>query len=324
MRPELIAVDGEIVGVRLAGEVFAYEPESGESIIPKRALHGFCLSDIPDELVIKPVESIDGRTIEIKNDIALSCFAGDSASALVELMLRRKYWDGEVGLSPYVNAYRQAIRDHEGVEETSFQDDGDFVFLHYEITISEDLEIGEAIIRVDSLISVIEERADQLVRRRVDPLLGILDRGSFDAELTFALKHVGIGIGLALADIDHFKKVNDEYGHQRGDAVLRAVAQVLSTACHEHGGTAYRYGGEELAAMLISTDKEKIMSFAESVRRAVEKLSFADAPQLKISVSLGVALAVEDENTFKELLKRADAAMYRAKEEGRNRVVAAG
>jgi Diguanylate cyclase, GGDEF domain len=141
-------------------------------------------------------------------------------------MLRRKFWDGEVGLSPYVEAYRQAIREQEDAEETDFQDDGDYIFLDYEIKIPEDLKIEDAISCVEDAIGVIEERTEQLVRRKVDPLLGIFDRGSFDADLAHALRHSGATVGLVLADIDHFKKVNDEHGHQRGDAVLRAVAQV--------------------------------------------------------------------------------------------------
>src|SRR5437899_6603543 len=109
MRPELVVVDDEVVAVRLAGREFPCEPETGESIIPKNVLTGFRLSEIPEELTIKPVESIDGNQIEIKDDIRLSSFADGSASASVEVMLRRKYWDGDVGLSPYIEAYRQAV-----------------------------------------------------------------------------------------------------------------------------------------------------------------------------------------------------------------------
>jgi diguanylate cyclase (GGDEF)-like protein len=319
MPPELLTVDGEVVAVRLAGQEFPCEPETSESIIPKKALTGFRLSEIPEDLIIKPVESIAGAYIEIKNDIALSSFAGGSASAYVEIMLRRKYWDGEVGLSPYIEAYRLAIREQEDAEETDFQDDGDYIFLYYEIRITEDLEIENAIRSVEGAIGVIEERAEQLVRRRVDPLLGIFDRGSFDADLAHALKHSEPEVGLVLIDIDHFKKVNDEDGHQIGDAVLRAVGLVLSTQCGQRGATAYRYGGEELAAILTATDGTRTMDFAESVRKEVEKLSFEYAAKLKVTISLGIALAPRDGNSGEELLKKADAALYRAKNEGRNR-----
>jgi hypothetical protein len=199
MPPELVTIDGEVVAVRFAGQEFHFDSETGESIIPKKVLTGFHLSEIPEGLTIKPVESIAGAVIEINNDIGLSPFAGGSASASVEVMQRRKYWDGEVGLTPYVEAFRQAIREWSDAEESDFQDDGDYIFLFYEITISEDLEIGEAIKAVEGIISAIEGRAEQLVRRRLDPLLNIFDRGSFNADLEYALGHSKAGVGLVLA-----------------------------------------------------------------------------------------------------------------------------
>src|SRR5438094_1019476 len=108
-------------------------------------------------------------------------------------MLRRKYCDEDVGLSPYIEAYRQAVLERDDTDESDFQDDSDYIFLHYEITISEDLEIQEAINRVESIITAIEKRADQLAHRRSDPLTRLLDRGSFDADLTNALEHPKAG-----------------------------------------------------------------------------------------------------------------------------------
>lgn len=205
------------------------------------------------------MKSISGSYIEVDNNIGVSSFAGGSASAFVEVLQRRKLWDGQVGLSPYMEAYRQAVREQEDTEESDFQDDDDYVFLYYEMRLSEDLEIQAAISRVEKVVAAIEERTEQLVRRRLDPLLSVFDRGSFDADLALVLRHPQAGVGLVLAD---FKKVNDEYGHQKGDTVLRAVAQVLSSKCGQYGGTAYRYGGEELAAILTATDEKKMVHFA--------------------------------------------------------------
>src|SRR6266478_2034894 len=137
MPPELVIVNDEIVAVRLAGQEFPCESENMEATIPKKMLAGFKLSEIPEELTIKPVESIDGNQTEIKNDIRMSAFINGSASSFVEVMLRRKYWDGDVGLSPYIEAYRQAILERDDAEESDFQDDGDYIILAYEITISE-------------------------------------------------------------------------------------------------------------------------------------------------------------------------------------------
>src|SRR5690348_7514495 len=102
-------------------------------MVPKEFLRGFRLSDIPDDISIKPVERIEGRSIELANDVALSSFHDGSATASVEEMFRRKYWDGETGLSPYVAALRQAIAGHDGFTERHFEDDGDYVFLQYEV-----------------------------------------------------------------------------------------------------------------------------------------------------------------------------------------------
>ena len=310
MPPELVTNQHEVVAVRLAGREFPYEAETGESIIPKKLFTGFRLSQIPEDLIIKPEDTLD---------IGLSTFADGSASAFVEVIQRRKYWDGEVGLTPFMEAFRQAIRDQREAEESDFQDDGDYIFLHYEITISEDLEIADAIKSVDGIISAIEERAEQLVSRRLDPLLNVFDRGSLNADLEYALRHSKAGVGLVLADIDHFKKVNDKHGHQQGDAVLRAVARVLSTRSAQNGATAYRYGGEELAVILTGTDDGRMMDFAESVRQEVEKLSFENV-QLRVTISLGIALTPRERSNPGELLKKADAALYNAKHDGRNRV----
>ena len=225
MRPDLVIVDDEIVAVRLAGQEFPCESETGEAIIPKKVLTGFRLSEIPEELTIKPVESIDGNQIKIKDDIRLSSFADGSASASVEVMERRKHWDGDVGLTPYMEAFRQAIRERDDTEESDFQDDGDYIFLHYEITISEDSEIQEAVNRVEGIITAVEKRADQLAHRRSDPLTGLFDRGSFDADLAHAAENPKAGpLSLLVVDLDKFKTINDSYGHEAGNEVLKKAA----------------------------------------------------------------------------------------------------
>jgi diguanylate cyclase (GGDEF)-like protein len=122
-----------------------------------------------------------------------------------------------------------------------------------------------------------------------------------------------------LVDIDHFKNVNDTYGHQAGDGVLRAVAQVLSDRCPENASP-YRYGGEELVTLFTGTGAEAATKFAESVRTDVQNLVFEQST-LKVTVSLGVATAPHDGREPEGLIKKADTRLYRAKGEGRNCVV---
>jgi diguanylate cyclase (GGDEF)-like protein len=315
----LIERDGEPASVQIGGHEFACEPESGETIIPKRFLVGFRLSQIPAGIVIKPVDAIEGNAIHLTHDVAMSRFREGSASASVEEMFRRKFWDGDIGLTPHVIALRQAVAEHQHASETDFEDDGDYVFLHYEITIASDLDIQDAVRMVEGAIEQIGARADQLATRRRDGLLGLFDRGSFDADLAHALKNPAEDVALVMADIDHFKTVNDKNGHQAGDRVLRAVADVLSEVCSA-GVVPYRYGGEELSVVMRSSSREEATRFAEMVRERVASLSFPDNPELSVTISLGVAAARRDVTSPEDLVRRADAALYSAKRLGRNRV----
>jgi hypothetical protein len=123
---ELIRAQDEPVAVRLQGREFACEEETGQTLIPKEFLTGFRLSEIPDDISIKPVEKIEGSMIHVENDVALSRFSSGSASAAVEEMFRRKFWDGDIGLSPYVAALRQAVDEIDEAVETNFEDDDDY------------------------------------------------------------------------------------------------------------------------------------------------------------------------------------------------------
>lgn len=319
MPVELIrAGDDEPVAIRINGHEFACEEATYQTTIPKKYLTRIRLSEIPDDITIKPVESIKDNVIEINHDIELSGFRGGQASAIVEEMFRRKFWDGDVGLTPYVTALREAIDEDELTSETDFEDDGDYIFLHYEVTISEDLEMQDATAFVDRVIEGIHKRADQLVHRRRDGLLGIFDRGSFDADLAHALGRER-RVSLVMVDIDHFKKVNDTFGHLVGDDVLRRVAKVLSDRCDGKRRVEYRYGGEELAVILTGADVARALELAEAIRTDVERPRF-DAHDLSVTVSLGVAESGEDHHRD-SLVRRADSGLYRAKQEGRNRVV---
>ena len=314
---ELIRVGDEPVAVRVNGHEFACEEETHVTVVPKRFLTRIRLSEIPDEITIKPVKSIDGNVIHIENDIEVSTFHDGIALLRIEETFRRKDWDGDVGLSPYIVALREAISQNESASETSFDDDDEYVFFRYEITVTEDLGISEAIEFVDAEIERIHKRADQLVHRRRDGLLGIFDRGSFDVDLRYALDRKQ-PVALVMVDIDHFKRVNDKFGHQTGDSVLRDVAKVLSSKCDGHGRVEYRYGGEELAIVVTGDDAINTPELAEVIRADVERLRF-EVGDLKVTISLGVAEAGQDRHDV-SLVKRADAALYRAKKGGRNRV----
>ena len=314
---EILLNEDDIVAIRLRGRQFSCEEETGEVFVPEELLIDLRLSEIPDGVVIKPAESVSEDSISSGEIIGLSRFQNSSAVAFVEFEAYRKYWYGEAGLSKYVETFRKAIGEHPRAEESYFDQADERIYIRYEIQIIEDLEIQQAIKHVRAIAYEIEERTDLLLERRLDGVTGLLDRRSFDVDLDFALKNSREGIGLAMADIDCFKRVNDTRGHQDGDAVLRAVANVLS-ACCPAGAIAYRYGGEELAVLLPRTNKTNLLLYAESVRTRVEALTFPDMPDLKVTVSLGVALMPDDANSRRDLIKKADDALYAAKQKGRN------
>jgi diguanylate cyclase (GGDEF)-like protein len=317
--PELVVVNDEPVAVRLAGQEFPCESESMEAVIPKSALTGFRLSDIPEELTIRPVESVRGNEITIKDDIRLSSFADGSASGSVELVLRRKFWDGDIGLTPYIEAYRQAVREQNDTKESDFQDDSDYILLNYEITIREDLDIQNAIRRVEGVIAEIESRTEQITHRRLDPLMKIFDRGSFDADLAHILKNSNAHpLSLMVVDLDKFKTINDTYGHEAGDEVLVKIAGVLRGVCGSEG-VCYRYGGDEMTVLLPKHNLEQATVLAEKVRVGIAELKFEKSPE-SISASIGVTSYPESTKVAQDIFSDADAMVYQAKDDGGNAV----
>lgn len=157
---------------------------------------------------------------------------------------------------------------------------------------------------------------------RVDGLTELANRRHFDEYLLAALdqcKRYNEVFSLAMIDVDHFKSVNDRYGHQAGDRLLKGVARKLKASLRGSDFVA-RYGGEEFAAILIKAPLEKAIAAAEQVRESVEFSSYnLDGVDLRVTVSIGVAQARPDD-TPKRIVDRADAALYGAKNGGRNRV----
>ena len=158
-----------------------------------------------------------------------------------------------------------------------------------------------------------------------DPLTGLYNRRGLDGRVE-ALRHRLGGAPTAqswiMVDIDHFKRVNDTYGHDGGDSVLKAVASCLKAAARD-GDTLARLGGEEFVLVLPDLDSAIAALIAERLRAGVETLSTETAGRtVKVTASFGVAQQAPGENGA-AALERADAALYRAKHEGRNRVVLA-
>ena len=128
-----------------------------------------------------------------------------------------------------------------------------------------------------------------------------------------------------MIDIDHFKNINDEYGHDAGDLVLRTLGQFLQT--HVRGGDiACRFGGEEFLLILPDAPLKATRKRAEALWTALKdvEMSYEGKPLPTPTLSFGVAVLPDDGETRQAVLRAADAALYRAKASGRNRVVSAG
>ena len=162
----------------------------------------------------------------------------------------------------------------------------------------------------------------------IDPLTKVYSRGyftqRFEAELRRA-RNYSQPLTLLLFDIDHFKKVNDTYGHPAGDLILVKLGQVLADGIRGSDFAA-RYGGEEFTVVMTQADKEKAYTFAEILRGTVESTQFQIPGQehpLKVTISGGVANFPQDGGSTTDLIRVADEALYQAKQSGRNRIVKA-
>ena len=168
-------------------------------------------------------------------------------------------------------------------------------------------------------------RMESEMRRqtRTDPLTGALNRRAMDevsvAEVSRA-QRTGHPVSVLIADLDNFKSINDEHGHLVGDEVLRQFAALLGANIRSHD-TLVRYGGEEFLVLLPEAGREEAAATAEKLRALTEAQAFhCDALSLRLSVSFGVATLVQPDDDWSHLLRRADAALYGAKDAGRNRV----
>lgn len=157
-----------------------------------------------------------------------------------------------------------------------------------------------------------------------DGLTGLLNRRAFDQKLAEIIEQTEPDYTcLAMLDIDHFKRVNDTHGHTVGDNVIKYVASIMQKHAEEHHHVA-RYGGEELAIIMPNTTKARALNISENIRAALEssrlKRKDNSQPLGTITLSIGVAgLQVGD--NVESLIIRADKALYKAKETGRNKVV---
>ncbi|PWU70735.1 GGDEF domain-containing protein [Ochrobactrum sp. POC9] len=168
---------------------------------------------------------------------------------------------------------------------------------------------------VNDKLSLLQEE------RSIDPLSGLLNRRGFKERANTILDRGGTSsIGLMIIDIDHFKSINDSYGHSVGDSVIIEIAQIIRQITSSKNALAARLGGEEFAVLISLAEPVCTIRLAESIRKAVQDRQFAGIVDTqKVTISIGVA-TMSPHFSLDHLLEFADGALYKAKRSGRNRV----
>jgi len=184
---------------------------------------------------------------------------------------------------------------------------------------------------VDSLEQLIYDRTKELMEKNRnleilathDALTKVYNRRFFAQKLkeySALAERFGHTFSCIMADIDHFKNFNDIYGHQAGDYVLYSIAQILDNGTRGTDICA-RYGGEEFVILLPDTSPRACLKLAEKLRKAIESAELIyEGITLKITTSFGIATGKKHDELGTALVKKADQALYRAKQTGRNRV----
>ncbi len=188
-------------------------------------------------------------------------------------------------------------------------------------------QIKELCVYLDTILPILEVKKllKNLEERSVkDGLTGLYNRHFLNEYIIkaseLALRH-GHSIGILMIDIDFFKKVNDQFGHDVGDIVLKQIAEILKSRFRK-ADVIVRYGGEEFLVLLHNVDENKLIEIAEQIRIAVENTPF-QTPQgpIKKTISIGVAVYPIDSKDIWQVIKFADIALYHAKKTGRNKVI---
>ena len=174
------------------------------------------------------------------------------------------------------------------------------------------------------LINVLDEDERKLIKlANTDPLTGLFNRREgirrFNQEISHSVREK-LPLSIIIIDIDLFKQINDNFGHQVGDEAIRKVAETMKAALRDYD-VICRYGGEEFLVVLPTTELAKALETAERIRRVIEKAVIVskEGKKIRMTVSCGVS-SLQGDDTLDSLVYRADNALYIAKEEGRNQV----
>jgi diguanylate cyclase (GGDEF)-like protein len=195
-----------------------------------------------------------------------------------------------------------------------------FRFLGLHVTIRFSVSLFLTIVIVNTIQNIIRELQGRLVDQAItDPLTGVFNRRHMESRLSEALESArrrGAPASLLLIDIDHFKRINDEHGHEAGDTVLKGIVSVVR-AHSRRVDLLFRMGGEEFVLLLPDTAEAGAAGIAEKLRQAIAEAGLLDGRA--VTASIGIS-GMRPGDTVEQWVRETDDAMYAAKEAGRNRV----
>lgn len=207
------------------------------------------------------------------------------------------------------------------MEQTNY---GEIIFTRNKKFSEKELTTIESI--MDTVIFPIRnslKHQEALASAMIDPLTGLNNRTAMSISLTRELerarRHEDQSISILVVDIDHFKMINDRYGHLTGDSVLRNVAQIIQS-CIRGCDACFRWGGEEFLICLSNSNSSLAQVVSERIRIAISESALLPDKERQVTASFGIA-NYSNESDWPELVDRADKALYSAKAQGRNRTV---
>ena len=265
----------------------------------------------------KPIVPPD-KSSEFERNLFTSCLQGLTESISTDVVLSKKLADLEAEVLKGESISSPIDLEKEIVKLNSIFIEEIKKIRESSRTLQDELEDQRR-----TSITLAEKLEQSQAQALVDPLTKVLNRAAYNmriGQMVQEYKRYKEEWALLTLDIDHFKKFNDEFGHQLGDNVLKLVASTVKN-CIRVSDRVFRYGGEEFVVLLGRINSEIATHLAEKICQAVEGSFFVQCDQkLKVTVSIGGAIIGVDDDEL-SIFERADKAMYQAKNNGRNQVV---